>query len=185
MDRHSSHGQHAVSESGVVAAMGAVVKVSNTSTGTCKCNGCSQTHHTPTCKFTQYNCHECHKKGNLKSMCHSEVKFLDTQMSGEEEETLGMFHSSTPVKASKEPWTTKMVIDQVPIRMEMDTGSGKSLIGKDTWKQSFPKKKLRDAPVNFLTYSGKKLPLLGTCLIEEQHEGESHRLELLVADVTN
>ena len=69
--------------------------------------------------------------------------------------------------------------------MEMDTGSGKSLIGKDTWKQSFPKKKLRDTPVNFLTYSGKKLPLLGTCLIEEQHEGESHRLELLVADVTN
>ena len=53
--------------------------------------------------------------------------------------------------------------------MEMDTGSGKSLIGKDTWKQSFPKKKLRDTPVNFLTYSGKKLPLLGTCLVEVQH----------------
>ena len=78
-----------------------------------------------------------------------------------------------------------MVIDQVPVRMEIDTGSGKSLIGKDIWKQSFPKKKLRETPVNLTTYSGEKLPLLGTCLVEMQHQGERHRLELLVADVTD
>ena len=80
-------------------------------------------------------------------MCRSKVKFLDAQTSGEEEEeeeTLGIFHTSTPVKASKQPWTTTMVIDQVPVRMEIDTGSWKSLIGKDTWKQSFHKKKLRE-----------------------------------------
>ena len=64
-------------------------------------------------------------------MCHSKVGFLDTQMSGEEEdeeETLGIFHTSTLVHA---PWSTTLVIDQVPVRMEIDTGSGKSLIGKD------------------------------------------------------
>ena len=108
-------------------------------------------------------------------MYRSKVRFLDTQTSGEEEdkeETLGIFHTSTPVKASKEPWSTTMVIDQVPVRMEIDTGSGKSLTGKDIWKQSFPKKKLRETPVNLTTYSGKKLPLLGTCLVEVQHQGE-------------
>ena len=98
---------------------------------------------------------------------------------------LGIFHTNTPVKASKEPWSTTMVIDQVPVRMEIDTGSGKSLIGKDSWKQSFPKKKLRETPVNITTYSGEKLPLLGTCLAEVQHQWERHRLELLVADVTD
>ena len=89
---------------------------------------------------------------------------------GMHEETLGILHTSTPVKASKEPWTTTMVIDQVPVKMEIDTGSGKSLPGKDTWKQSFPKKKLRETPVNLITYSGEKLPLLGTCLVEVQHQ---------------
>ena len=94
-----------------------------------------------------------------------------------------LFHTSTPVKASKEPWSTTMVIDQVPVWVEIDTGSGKSVIGKDIWKQSSPKKKLRETPVNLMTYSGKKLPLLGICLVEVQHQGERHRLELLVADV--
>ena len=159
---------------------------SGASTSTCKCYHCGQNHHTSTCKFKQYECHECHKKGNLKSMCRSKVRFRDAQMSGEEEdeeETLGIFHTNTPVKASKEPWSTTMVINQVPVRMEIDTGSGKSHIGKDIWKQSFPKKKLRETPVNLTTYSGEKLPLLGTCLV--QHQGERHHLELLVADVTD
>ena len=161
---------------------------SSASTGTCKCYRCGQNHHASTCKFKQYECHGCHKKGHLKSMCHSKVRFLDAQTSGEEEdeeETIGIFHTSTPVKASKEPWSTTMVIDQVSVRMEIDTSSGKCLIGKDIWKQSFPKKKLRETPVNLTTYSCEKLPLLGTCLVEVQHQGKKHRLELLVADVTN
>ena len=188
----SSHGQRAAGEGGVVAAMGAVGEVmqqqSGASTGVCKCYRCCQNHHASTCKFRQYECHGCHKKGHLKSMCRSKVRFLDAQTSGEEEEEeepLGIFHTNTPVKASKEPWSTTMVIDQVPVRMETDTGSGKSLTGKDKWKQSFPKKKLRETPVNLTTYSGEKLPLLGTCLVEVQHQGERHRLELLVADATD
>ena len=116
---------------------------SGASTGACKCYRCGQNHHASTCKFKQYECHGCHRKGHLRSMCRSKVRFLDTQMSGEEEEEeepLGIFHTNTPVKASKEPWSTTMVIDQVPVRMEIDTGSGKSLIGKDIWKQSFPRR---------------------------------------------
>ena len=154
---------------------------SGASTGACKCYRCGQNHHASTCKFRQYKCQGCHKKGHLKSMWRSKVRFLDAQTSGEEEEPLGIFHTNTPVKASKEPWSTTMVIDQVPVSMEIDTGSGKSLIGKDIWKQSFPKKKLRETPVNLTTCSGKKLPLLGTCLVEMQHQGERHRLKLLVA----
>ena len=154
---------------------------SGASTGACKCYRCGQNHHASTCKFRQYKCQGCHKKGHLKSMWRSKVRFLDAQTSGEEEEPLGIFHTNTPVKASKEPWSTTMVIDQVPVSMEIDTGSGKSLIGKDIWKQSFPKKKLRETPVNLTTCSGKKLPLLGTCLVEVQHQGERHCLKLLVA----
>ena len=161
---------------------------SGASTGACKCCRCGQNHHASTCKFRQYECHRYHKKGHLRSMCRRKVRFLDTQTSGEEEEEeepLGIFHTNTPVKASKEPWSTTMVIDQVPVRMEIDTCSGKSLIGKDIWKQSFPKKKLRETLVNLTMYSGEKLPLLGTCLVEVQHQGERHRLKLLVADVMN
>ena len=43
----------------------------------------------------------------------------------------------------------------------------------------------REIPVNLTKYSGEKLPLLGTCLVEVQHQGERHRLELLAADVTD
>ena len=119
----------------------------------------------------------------ITSQCAA-AKFLNGQTSGEEkdeEETLGTFHISTPVKASKETWATIMVIHQVPVRIEIDTSSGKNLTGKDTWKQRFPKKKLRETPVNLMMYSDKKLPLLHTCLAEVQHHGERHCLELLVA----
>ena len=59
---------------------------SSASTGACKCYRCGQNHHASTCKFKQYECHGCHKKGHLKSVCRSKVRFLDVQMSGEEEE---------------------------------------------------------------------------------------------------
>ena len=78
---------------------------SGASTGACKCYRCGQNHHASTCKFKKYECHGCHKKGHLKSMCRSKVRFLDAQTSGDEdyeEETLGIFHTSTPVKVSKE-----------------------------------------------------------------------------------
>ena len=84
MDRRSSHGQRAASEGGVVSAMGTVGEVSSRA---CKCYRCVQNHHASTCKFKQYECHGCHKKGHLKSMCRSgKVGFLVAQTSGEEED---------------------------------------------------------------------------------------------------
>ena len=169
VDRRSSRGQRAASEDRVVATVGAVGMVSSTSTGTCKCYRCGWNHHTSTCKFKQYECHGCLKKGHLKSVCHSKVRFLDTLMSGEEEdeeETLAIFHTNTPVKASKEPWSTTLVIDQVPVRMESDTSSGKSLTGKDIWKQSFP---MAQEETEGDTCQSHDVLCLGTCLVEVQH----------------
>ena len=69
------------------------------------------------------------------------------------------------VKASKEPWSTTLVIDQVPVRMESDTSSGRSLISEDIWKQSFP---MAQEETEGDTCQSHVL-CLGTCLVEVQH----------------
>ena len=68
--------------------------------------------------------------------------------------------------------------------MEIDTGSAKSIIGKDTFYRFFSDKQLnKKAPV-LTTYSGKELPMKGTLEVTVKHDQQTHQLELLVADVT-
>lgn len=162
---------------------------STAGTGAGNCYRCGQNHHASACRFKQAECHFCHKKGHLKSMCRNNVRFLDSQMSEEEEvqeETLGIFHTSgCHSTKSKEPWKATLTVDKIPMSMEIDTGSGKSLIGKDIWQQHFPNKELTKSPVTLTTYSGDRLPLMGSCMVQVQHQGQTEILELLVADVTD
>ena len=58
--------------------------VKKKSTGARKCHRCGKNHDASSCKYREYECHLCHRRGHLRSMCRSKVKFLESQ-SGEKE----------------------------------------------------------------------------------------------------
>ena len=165
-------------------------------TGARRCYRCGGTHDPTTCRFKAYECRGCHKKGHLQAMCRSTqaARFLETEQEEwereereedghieESQEHFGIFHTKS---ARVSPWTVPVAINKVVMDMEIDTGSAKSIIGRDTYTKLFPREKLQDKAPVLTTYSGKQLPMKGTLEVTVEYNGQHHQLQLLVADVT-
>ena len=114
------------------------------------CHRCgSKGHKAPACRFKNAKCHSCGKIGHLKRVCRSKGRPTSAprgnpshkvhRVSGEEPEqsdeyvlhNLGSNNDSPPVKV-------KVIVDNRPICMEIDTGVGPSLVSQSTFNELFP-----------------------------------------------
>ena len=162
------------------------------------CYRCGQKHSAVSCKFKNAECYVCHRRGHLQSQCrfnhHSSAHMLE-QIWGEtdgeeeeeeeedrygEEEVLGIFHTTN---AGRKPWISSLRVNNSHIEMEIDTGSARTIVSRDTFYNICPKERLHPTKLILKTYSGETLPLLGTCEVKVEYEGQKHQLELVVADI--
>ena len=90
---------------------------------------------------------------------------------------LGVFHTD-----GRNPWITSVMIDSQQVQMLIDTGSAKTIMSADSFKRLL-NKKLTPAKISLHTYSGERLPLLGSASVTVQCRGEAKQLSLMVADV--
>ena len=209
--RHTGHRRHTHVGASIPASRGvgkteagSLPQQSSATTGTRQCYRCGREDHDPrNCRFKSYECRVCRKKGHLQAMCRSRgaTRYLETEEEKwereerdeqEEEgdtyaqklEALGIFHNQNKGQRGIAPWTATVEVDNVNLEMEIDTGSAKSIIGKDTFYRFFSDKQLnKKAPV-LTTYPGTELPMKGTLEVTVKHDQQTHQLELLVADVT-
>ena len=76
------------------------------------------------------------------------------------------------------PPLVDMIVNKVPLQMEVDTGSSVSLISRDTYRKLWLNKewrlKLQPSPRRLRTYTGQELDVQGTC------GSQSQKLPLLV-----
>ena len=68
--------------------------------------------------------------------------------------------------------------------MEIDTGSARTIVSRDTFDRLLGGQKLESTTTVLRTYAGGTLPLLGTCQVEVGYGDSKHQLELLVANVS-
>ena len=99
-------------------------------------------------------------------------------------EALGIFHNRSKGQRGMAPWTATTEVDNIHLEMETDTGSAKSIIGKDTFSRFFSEKQLNTKAPVLTTYSGEELPMKGTIEVTVKHNQQTHQLGLSVADVT-
>ena len=96
---------------------------------------------------------------------------------------LGLYH--TPCANIRvNPYVLELVIDSVPVRMEIDTGASRSLISSEQWQelhQRVPRLTLetRDLP-NLRTYSGEVIVPLGSVVVNVQNKESVRQLSVLV-----
>ena len=170
---------------------------------TAPCTRCGGKHSPKTCRFKDYTCRSCEKKGHLAKVCRSKTQHYskrqpqqrkplpthqvhedtteDQSDYSEEDSWLMNVYS---VKKST-PITVNVEINSIPLNMEVDTGASASLISmatyKSMWLTSQPPP-LKQTDVKLRTYTGERLQIAGMLTVDVTHKGQTKQLPLLVVE---
>uniref|UniRef100_UPI00398EFDAC uncharacterized protein n=1 Tax=Pristiophorus japonicus TaxID=55135 RepID=UPI00398EFDAC len=152
------------------------------------CWRCGGSHGAHQCRFAEYTCNTCHTKGHLQRMCkrnrthHVAEEMGDYPPSSEEQaeddEVLGLYTCTD----DSPPVIREVKINGVPVSMEVDTGSGRSLMNRRTfdklWINPAARPKLVPVTAKLRTYTRELIPVLGRAMVQVSHGDETHGLPL-------
>lgn len=172
------------------------------------CQKCGiKNHLTQDCRGTcPYKCHKCHKIGHLASVCGSnfaqsnttgETGFsapsykgykpkqkqstakateYDEMQNSDDSSTLNTIHGPDPVFMT-------LRINDVPILLEVDTGSRETIIPKTVWKQIGSP--ILEAAGSIIAYGQHRVPVMGRCQVRVKCRSKSATLSLIVSDLNS
>ena len=170
------------------------------------CNRCGKaSHNARDCKFQNVQCYNCGKLGHIASVCGSQgqrkvtnqprssgqknkggqtfrTRYVETEREEEgsnledpEDLPIYMVGSSTmpPIKIP-------LLVDNVLLEMELDTGAAITIISEVKYKEHFSETKLRESSTLLKTYSGERLKVVGEIEVNVEYENQSAKLILTV-----
>ncbi|XP_063245015.1 uncharacterized protein K02A2.6-like [Bacillus rossius redtenbacheri] len=168
------------------------------------CWRCNGLHNPESCKYRKTMCNFCGKLGHLERACLNKKHRTHArdmgknpkrnQSSGnynvvfegdssEEASEYSLFNFQSQSPKSQPPIRMTVHVDGMKLDMEVDTGSGFSIISKDTFERLWPEKpSLQEARLLLHTWSQEKLRVLGVLDVYVQTKSATARLPLLVAE---
>ena len=148
------------------------------------CYRCGGKHNTSSCRYKDYECHYCHMKGHLASVCRKkaadskpteQAHRVEAELSSED---YPMYTVNTP---TNKPLLVEVNLNGVDTKMEVDTGASVSIIAEDEFQ------KLRADGATFhptnaklFTYTGESIPVAGATEVQVKHNGQVVTLPLIV-----
>ena len=148
------------------------------------------------CKFKDYECHYCKKKGHLASVCRkkkraaakSEAKqeqahhiMEDRSEDDSEEYTLHRVSSGT-----SKPLIVTVKLNSVDMEMEVDTGASVSIISEEKFHQLQKSTPiiLQPSRAKLFTYTQEAIDVLGSTEVKVEHNQQVSTLPLIVTKGT-
>ena len=184
--------------------------INRTETATKKtCYRCGGHSHAPgDCRFREYTCNKCKKKGHLAKMCRkpdqAEMPSPPPQK-GRKPPQAGAQHKSRnsrqyrqtntirePIAEdtiaplfnvngkSANPITVALDVNSKKLSMEVDTGAAVSVISEETRAHLFPSMKVKDTSVILTTYTGEQMAVAGEVTVTVIYRQKQHLLTLCV-----
>ena len=108
------------------------------------CHRCGGKHAPSTCKFKSYECHFCHKKGHLQSVCrkksqarHDSEPTAQAHRIGEQESGDESPEEYTLYRVNRggtKPLTVDISLNGQAVTMEIDTGASVSLMSEQSFQ---------------------------------------------------
>lgn len=162
------------------------------------CAACgSHDHADAGCRFRNYVCRLCGNKGHLKRACperarrpggparHSRVHGIEA--SGAQEDTLSEDSEREEnvhqlCLNSYRPVSITVMVDDVPVKMEVDTGAAVSCVSKLTYLKYFKHNPIEKTDVVFRFYDGTKMRPVGTIKPMVKYKNKSKYLELFIVE---
>ena len=162
-------------------------KKESTSKEGVKCKHCGRTNHpSEKCKIKSATCHKCKKQGHIAPICKSKrsgvhaVEEQDPYPSETDEDEYSDFSSMYNISSGSEhPIMVDVQIENVPVGMELDTGSGKSIIGEKHYKEK-KSVKIHPSTMTFVTYTKEEVKPLGYLDVEVKYGDQLLTLPLYV-----
>lgn len=158
-----------------------------------QCTHCAKRHGNSRCRFINATCYKCHKKGHTRAACKikdaNKVQSCeDDKQSSDCEDSFGVrIHgvsgSEGAAVAAGEPMMVEVVVNGVSLRMEVDSGSARTIVPYSLSTlnaHAFPgpllpyKKKL-------ITWTNSELKVVGTELVNVQYGDRSVKLPMVVS----
>ena len=152
----------------------------------CQCCG-KRGHSVATCQFRQGSCYKCGERGHLQVMCKqgkqstmsSKAEVNQLKPTNEEEDDPGIW---TITGGHSESYHVHLKLDQIPIKMELDTGAAVSVMSEQQWKETFTETK----PLEPYTgkplhgYSGHEVQVVGQVMVNVEYGNQRRELPLLI-----
>lgn len=153
----------------------------------CKCCG---NRHGGICKYRDFNCQKCGRKGHLRKICkRKNVQYVD-DISEEEEYNEGqlegeaekLYFSDEKVYSTRNSFIVEIYIDFRKFKMDVDTGASVSLINNEHYERYFSKYKLCKCSTKLFTYGNNSLHVLGQIFVPVAYKHEKKQLSLLIVN---
>jgi hypothetical protein len=141
------------------------------------CHRCGGPHLAPACKFKEAMCYACKKRGHIARVCRSRsfnkgqkrdkgTHHLEDQddsdgSDGSDDQSYTLF---TVRESASEPIYQEVLINTIPVKMEVDTGASVSVITHSTYqkiRECTDIQPLQPSVVKLKAYTGEVIPVLG------------------------
>ncbi|XP_049866919.1 uncharacterized protein K02A2.6-like isoform X1 [Pectinophora gossypiella] len=152
-----------------------------------RCAVCGlKNHSSKNCRYKNYKCQNCGVKGHLKKVCgnkNSRVNNItcDEQSESENEVLCCQECQNFNLRyVTNKPLELNLVLGKRDITMELDSGSGTSVISEQMYRELFSDYKLQYCNIRMCLYNGHKISPEGYFNIEATFNKQSKRLKIFV-----
>lgn len=170
------------------------------------CYRCGGQHLARSCRFKTAQCYYCGKRGHISRACRmrqaskkkgtwqpqrphqradtntvEETTSTMNQITISEEGVYTMFKNFS--KEESQPLYATVIVNQAPIRMEIDTGAALSVISETTYQHTWERSQapqLQGTRIKLRTYTGQEIPVKGELHVMVEHGSERKELVLIV-----
>ena len=165
------------------------------------CGRCgSQPHTNGPCPALKFNCHKCGMKGHFAKVCRKKTsrpqntsgqgnrtQFVDAETAEPEtEEPISQkpeteyFMYKTTSNKEAPCMILELDIAENKTRMEIDTGASLTIISEATYSSWKNPPELSHSEIELKTYTGDKIPVVGSCEVAVKHHSQNMKLPLLI-----
>lgn len=163
------------------------------------CWRCGQSSHPEDkCRFQALECFKCGRKGHMAKVCKNGVqdakgnrkvhtRWVDEKESDKEQELEeDSDESEFPVHkigiGVTRPYSVWVMIEEVKLRMEVDTGAAVSVVSSETWEKLKLNVPLRKPEVTLKTYTNEVMKVIGEAELNVTYKQSKHLLRLFVVE---
>ena len=147
------------------------------------CHRCGGKHQLSQCKFNNYICHSCKRRGHIAEVCRaassSEPKKEQTHRVDDDhsdDEEYKMFQVSS---ATTQPVVVTVKVNGVNVDIELDTWASMSLINEEKFYQIHTPITLEPSKAKLFTYTKEAIGVAGSTEVKIKHNQQSATLHWL------